>query len=73
MAALPGARFCLASATLTDNAVKDITSNPTQNLVTQHMLLFVEGSLGLSRRNVIILFKKPVRPEIHLQVSLGHQ
>ena len=47
MAALPGARFCLAFATLTDNAVKDITSNPTQNLVTQHMLLFVEGSLGL--------------------------
>ena len=32
MAALPEAKFCLASATLTDNAVKDITSSQSQNL-----------------------------------------
>ena len=37
MAALPEAKFCLASATLTDNAVKDITSSQSQNLFWVHL------------------------------------
>ena len=69
-AAFPRATYCLASATLTDSAVKDIQRNSNHFMRNRHKpMVPTAGSLGILRENFKILFKRPIRPEIFLQVD----
>ena len=63
--------YCLASATLTDSAVKDIQGYFTASVGPQVCITIERqsGSLKISREDLVILFKAPSRPNIFLQVK----
>ena len=68
-AAFPRATYYLASATLTDSAVKDIQRKSNYFLKKKPQMGPTAGSLGIMRENLKILFKPPIRSNIFLQVD----
>ena len=70
-AAFPDAKYCLASATLTDAAVRDM-QGVLVSLVLQFMLFHLTNSSFTAHqaKEMKILFRGSSRPNIYLQVQL---